>query len=61
MTKEEYIALALEKYEDLQGLQNSKNFYDYEKDFDKIWRDLGKKVLGKNIGELGDDRRKKKR
>lgn len=61
MTKEEYIALALEKYEDLQSLKNSKDFYDYEKDFDTIWRDLGKKVLGKNIGEVGNDRRKKKR
>lgn len=57
MTKEEYLALALAKYEELE---NSKNFYDYEKNFDKIWRDLGKEILSANISEESNDRRKKK-
>jgi len=60
MTKEEYLALALAKYEELKGLENSKNFYDYEKNFDKIWRDLGKEILSANISEGSNDRRKKK-
>lgn len=60
MTKEEYLALALAKYEELKNLENSKNFYDYEKNFDKIWRDLGKEILSANISEESNDRRKKK-
>lgn len=60
MTKEEYLALASAKYDELKALENSKNFYDYEKDFDKIWRDLGRQVLQENISKVGQDRRKKK-
>jgi len=60
MTKEKYIALALEKYEELQALKNSANFYDHEKNFDGIWRDLGKEVLRETISSVGQDRRKKK-
>lgn len=61
MTKEEYIALASSKYDELKSLQGKDNFYDYEKEFDEIWRDLGRSVLEKNLGEVGEDRRKKKR
>jgi len=60
MTKEEYLQLAAQKYEELKKLEDSENLYDYEKNFDKIWRDLGQKVLNKNLGEGGKDRRKKK-
>lgn len=61
MTKEEYLALALEKYEALEKLESLDNFYDYEKEFDQIWRDLGKEFLTANLGGTSKDRRKKKR
>lgn len=61
MTEEEYLKLAKSKYASLKELGGLDNFYDYEKTFDKIWRDLGKEVLEKNLSELGKDRRKKKR
>lgn len=60
MTKEEYLALASEKYDDLQALNKIDNFYDYEKEFEKILSGLGRTLLEKGISELPADRRKKK-
>ena len=60
MTKEEFLALAAERYDALQVLNKLDNFYDYEKEFVSIWKDLGREVLEKNIGTLPRDKRKKK-
>ena len=60
MTKEEFVALAAQRYDALQALNKLDNFYDYEKEFVSIWRDLGRDVLEKNIGELPANKRKKK-
>ncbi len=40
MTEDEYMALALQKYYDLQQLKNKPTFYDYEKSFDAIWQEV---------------------
>lgn len=60
MTKDEYLALASEKYDALQALNKIDNFYDYEKEFEKLLKELGRTLLEKNISELSADRRKKK-
>ena len=60
MTEEEYIAIARQKYLELQKLKNEKSFYSYEKTFDQIWTDLGRQVLEKNLSDVPADRRKKK-
>lgn len=60
MSKEEYMALAEQKYHDLQQLKNQPTFYDYEKSFDQIWQDLGRQVLEKSLSDVPTDRRKKK-
>jgi len=60
MTKEEYVAIALEKYDELQALNNIDNFYDYEKEFEKLLKELGRTLLEKNLSDLSADRRKKK-
>lgn len=60
MTEDEYIALARQKYHDLQQLKAKPTFYEYEKSFDAIWQDLGRQVLEKNLSDVPDDRRKKK-
>jgi len=60
MTKEEFVAIAAQRYEELQALNKLDNFYDYEKQFVGIWKDLGREVLQKNIGSLPKDKRKKK-
>lgn len=60
MTKEEFLAAAARRYDELQALNKLDNFYDYEKQFVFIWKDLGREVLEKNIGGLPADKRKKK-
>ena len=60
MTKEEFLALAAQRYDELQALNKLNNFYDYEKQFVSIWKDLGREVLEQNISELPKDKRKKK-
>ena len=59
MTKEEFMILASEKYENLQKLNEHLNFYDYEKAFDELWTELGRTVLEHNIGKIPKDHRKK--
>jgi hypothetical protein len=60
MTKEEYLSIAASKYEELQSLKKIDNFYDYEKEFEKIFIDLARAVLEENLGKPSADRRKKK-
>jgi hypothetical protein len=61
MTKEEYLALTESRYEELAKLNEQKDFYTYEETFEKIWMDLAREVLERNISSLGSDRRKKTR
>jgi hypothetical protein len=60
MTEANFIALAQKRYEALQALNKIDNFYDYEKEFESIWRDLGREVLESNLSAISADRRKKK-
>ena len=60
LTKEEYLALAEAKYQDLQELRSKATFYDYEKSFVGLWQDLGRQVVEKSLSDLPKDRRKKK-
>jgi hypothetical protein len=60
MTREEYHQLADQRYAKLQKLNEIDNFYDYEKEFEQIWKDLGRVVLESNLSKLSADRRKKK-
>jgi hypothetical protein len=63
MTKEEYLAIAGSRYEELEKLQSADTFYDYEKGFAKIWQDLGRLYMESYLNETSTtrDRRKKKR
>ena len=60
MTKEEYLEIAARRYDELNALNKIDNFYDYEKEFAEIIKDLGQEILEKNISSLPADRRKKK-
>jgi hypothetical protein len=63
MEKEEFLALAASRYDELQELGKLDNFYDYEKSFDKIWQDLGRDYLERSLEDdssKSNDRRKKK-
>lgn len=59
MTKAEYMTLAESRFEALSDLQNQTDFYQYEKEFDHIWTDLGRAVLEQTIGRVPKDKRKK--
>ena len=59
MTESSFMAMAQKRYAELQSLGKNDNFYDYEKEFDKIWQRLGREVLESSISELPGDRRKK--
>lgn len=60
MTKQEFLDAAASRYDELQALNKVTDFYDYEVEFVRIWRDLGREVLEKNIGDLSGNKRKKK-
>jgi hypothetical protein len=60
MTKEEYLAMAAKRYDELRALNKIDNFYDYESEFANIMNELSKEVLEKNLSKLPADRRKKK-
>ncbi len=51
---------AASRYDELQRLNQLSDFYDYEVEFVRIWKELGREVLEKNIGEQSRDKRKKK-
>ena len=59
MTKEQYLAAAEARYDELKALGKLDSFYDYEVEFVKIWQDLGRQVLQDSIGTLSNDKRKK--
>jgi len=64
MKKENFLALAESRYDELKSLGVLDNFYDYEKSFDAIWQDLGRQYLEATLQEkqlISNDRRKKKR
>lgn len=60
MNKQEYLEAAERRYDELDRLNLITDFYDYETEFLKIWQDLGREVLEKNISPLKNDKRKKK-
>lgn len=60
MTKQAFLDAVASRYDELQTLNKVADFYDYEVEFVRIWKDLGREVLEKNIGDLPKDRRKKK-
>lgn len=60
MTKQEYLEAAERRYDELDRLNLITDFYDYETEFIKVWQDLGREVLEKNISTLENDKRKKK-
>jgi hypothetical protein len=59
MTKEEYLRLAEAEYVRIEKLAEHTNFYDYEKAFDEVWVELGRKVLESSIGAVPRNHQKK--
>lgn len=60
MTKQEFISLCESRYPEVAKLDEIKDFYEYEKQFEKIMTELGRTLLERNISKVPADRRKKK-
>lgn len=61
MTEEQFLELCRSKYQEINKLNELKDFYQYEKKFDNIMTDLSRKLLESNLSEVPANRRKKKR
>lgn len=59
LNREEFQNTVMQRFEALRELHRHDNFYDFEKDFEKIWLELGREVLQQSLGEAPEERRKK--
>ncbi|MCU0447722.1 MAG: hypothetical protein MUE85_22705 [Microscillaceae bacterium] len=59
MSKEEFLALAAQRYDSIESLQKETDFFSYEEQFEKIWIELGQVVLEKSISEVPQNHQKK--
>ncbi len=60
MTKQEFLTLCESRYPEIANLDEIKNFYEFEKQFEKIMNELSRTVLENTISKVPADRRKKK-
>ena len=59
MTEEQFVELARKQFQKIKALKSVTSFYEYEKQFDKVWTDYGKETLEQTINKPPKDRRKK--
>lgn len=62
MTKEEFLQIASEKYENWEASQKGQTSgYEYEKSFDKMMVELGQVLFQGSIGSLPANKKKKRK
>jgi uncharacterized membrane protein len=63
MTKEEFLKLAESRYDEIESLKKHDNFYDYEKEFVKLWQEYARDCMEHQLNDMSKtiDRRKKKK
>jgi len=54
------IAFLLSQSPEIQELNKLTSFYEYEKEYVRIVKDIGRQALELHLGDVGKDRRKKK-
>jgi len=60
LSKDEFLALAADKYQQINDLQLEASFFAYEQKFSDIMAELSRQTLEKAISEVPLERRKKK-
>jgi hypothetical protein len=60
MTKAEYLAICLSKWEEMKQLGSCNTLYDLEKELHEVCDGIGRDLLEKQLGDVPMDRRKKK-
>ncbi|MEM6348450.1 MAG: hypothetical protein AAF927_31500 [Bacteroidota bacterium] len=59
MTKSEYLALAEERWPELEALEAKGDFYAYEQRFVEIMKELEQSILQAHLGKTPSNHRKK--
>jgi len=59
MTEDQFVALARQRYQEISALNELDSFFEYEKQFDQLWVELGREVLEKNLGDVPESNKKK--
>ena len=60
MTRDEMMAIMMKRYEEFEKLKGASTFYDFEKEFEKLWIEVGRELMQASLGEAPTERRKKK-
>ncbi|MBN8589358.1 MAG: hypothetical protein J0L94_13670 [Rhodothermia bacterium] len=60
MTEDQFVALARQRYQEISALNELDSFFEYEKQFDQLWVELGREVLEKNLGDVPESNKKKR-
>lgn len=48
------------RFEEFKKLEESASFYDFEKEFERLWIELGRELMQASLGDAPAERRKKK-
>ena len=60
LKKDALLKAATERFEEFRDLHRHDNFYDFEKEFEKIWLEPGREVLQQSLGDVPEERQKKR-
>jgi hypothetical protein len=59
--KRRILKISRESLRRLEKLKEKDNFYDYEKGFDEIWRDLGRQYMESQMNETSKTQNRRKK
>ena len=60
MTEAAFMALARQKWAELQKVKEAKSLYELEEQFDEVVGDMNRQLLESVLGPVAQDHRKKK-
>jgi len=60
MNREKFMALAAQKYDRINALNDSANLLDYEKGLQELLCELGREIMEEDLKGQSKDRRKKR-
>lgn len=60
MDREKFMALAAEKYDRINALNDSANLFDYEKGLVELLEEFGREIMEEDLKGQSKDRRKKR-
>jgi hypothetical protein len=60
MEEKQIASMIMEGYQQWkQNQQGQTSGYEFERSFDEMWREMGRKIMQEGVGELPADKRKK--